>query len=207
MKGLDVLEPGFYHRIETDLGISVPNPHMVSIDVGSLANHVLKHVEMAADKATAQQRDTKEFLMAALVDKLLSDEHNCEPRLVLDLFDSGDQHSVLHRGKPIDIYTWAKDSVSSWGDGVIDKRGYVFMPYLPETSRLMARGSAECDAHKHTITAATTATTTSSSGSGKSRSTSPISAVDPADIAGRVGICPEFLRREMSDRACFNKCT
>jgi hypothetical protein len=185
-----VLEPGFYHRIEVDLGIDVPNPHVVSIDVRSLATHELKYVDIVSDSGNALDGDAKWRNMAALVDKLLSPENNCKARLVLDLFDSEDKHSVLHRGKPVDMNAWAKDSVSSWGDGVIDKRGYVFMPRLADRGRLVKRKQVH-----------------SQCGSTASGINTNNNAMNPKDIAKNVGICPEFLRREMSNRACFNKCT
>lgn len=51
------------------------------------------------------------------------------PRLVLDIIDStlGDKF----RGGPHDMHSWAEDSMSSWGDGVVAKSFY--LP-LPETT-------------------------------------------------------------------------
>jgi hypothetical protein len=91
-----------------------------------------------------------------------------DPRLVLDLRDSTDAQSAAGRGRPRDMAAWAKDDLSAWGDAVIDKRGYVFMPQFKGGSTQLYKEDKVMDT---------------------------------------VYICPEFLRREYGNRACFNKCT
>ena len=91
-----------------------------------------------------------------------------DSRLVLDFSDSKNVHSKVGRGKPKDMMEWAKDELSSWGDAVIDKRGYVPMPQF--------KGSNKQEYRRH-------------------------------KILDTVYICPEFLRKEFGNRACFNKCT
>lgn len=140
---LKVLEPGFYYRIEVDFKKSVPEPFLLNIDVSS-----------------------KSVLLDDILSSVLS--HDSEPRLVLDLKDDKDAHSFAGRGRPRDMMAWAKDPLSSWGDAVIDKRGYLLMPQFKDNN---------------------------------------LGAYRKFDILETVYICPEFLRREYGNRACFNKCT
>jgi hypothetical protein len=91
-----------------------------------------------------------------------------DPRLVLDLSDSTDVQSAAGRGRPRDMAAWAKDDLSAWGDAVIDKRGYVFMPQFAGNNFQLYRKD---------------------------------------NILDTVIVCPEFMRREYGERACFNKCT
>jgi hypothetical protein len=93
------------------------------------------------------------------------EEHSDENRLVLDLKNSLDSNNVAGHGQPKDIKLWALDHLNAWGEGVIDKRGYVDMPFA-SNGFLRKEG-----------------------------------------ILDEVYVCPEFLRREQSNRACFNKCT
>lgn len=194
--GLEVLEPGFYHRLETDLGIDAPEPHILSVDIRALLT-MREHRNVDVDGGKGDPGDWQP--LAALADELLSPEHHCQSRVVLDLFDSSDEHSTMGRGRPVDMASWARDSMSAWGDGVIDKRGYVFMPHMPEEGKLAVRRDVRlCN---------------DSPGGGNgdvavtSDSTSPAKAVSARGFSDKIGLCPEILRREMSNRACFNKCT
>lgn len=140
---LKVIEPSFYYRIEDDFKKQAPEPLIISMDI----------------KGNTMKLD---HVVAAVL------SHDNNPRLVLDLSDSADVHSNSGRGRPRDITEWAKDPLSSWGDAVIDKRGYIFMPQFANNNKNKYR---------------------------------------KYDILNTVYICPEFLRKEYGNRACFNKCT
>jgi len=140
---LKVLEPGFYYRIEDDFKKTPPEPSILAIDVKGGAR-------------------TLEGVISAVLSR------DADPRIVLDLSDSTDSNSQSGRGRPRDIVAWAKDPLSAWGDAVIDKRGYVFMPQFRQNS---------------------------------------LSEFRKNDLLNTVYVCPEFMRREYGNRACFNKCT
>ena len=140
-----ILEPGFYYRIEDDFKKKAPNPVIIKIDVNAGPSVTTLLDVVAAIKV-----------------------HDGDSRVVLDLSDSKDIQSRAGRGKPRDMLAWAKDDMSSWGDAVIDKRGYVFMPQFENDNLQLYRKD---------------------------------------DILDSVYVCPEFLRREYGNRACFNKCT
>lgn len=140
---LKVLEPGYYYRLEDDFKKTSPEPVMITIDVAN------------------GKTDLNDALSAVKA-------HDGDTRLVLDFTDSRDSDSTAGRGRPVDMVAWAKDPLSAWGDAVIDKRGYVFVPQFQNKNKNLYRKD---------------------------------------DILDTVYICPEFLRREYGNRACFNKCT
>jgi hypothetical protein len=51
-----------------------------------------------------------------------------DPRVVLNVYDSKDEHSGKGRGRPKDLLQWARDPLGSWGDAIVDKRGYKVVP-------------------------------------------------------------------------------
>ena len=117
---LAVIEPGFYDRLRSeDLGgLETPVPWIHSIDLAGLDQ-------------------TPGFALEALLANISA---ITAPRLVLDLRDSSLGSGF--RGGPPDLHSWAEDSVSAWGDGVVAKGAYVPLPQatgamvavlLPET--------------------------------------------------------------------------
>ena len=54
--------------------------------------------------------------------------HSDDPRVVLNVFDSKDVNSLKGSGRPKDLRQWALDPLGSWGDAIVDKRGYKTVP-------------------------------------------------------------------------------
>mmetsp|Transcript_29431 Transcript_29431/g.49682 ORF Transcript_29431/g.49682 Transcript_29431/m.49682 type:complete len:466 (-) Transcript_29431:695-2092(-) len=111
---VEILEPGFYYKIENHLFLDVPDPHVVEWAVGH-----------------RRQRSLDELV--AVVDAIDS------PRLVLDIVFSSTQSgkngasTTSYKGKPaggrpLDLHRWARSPASSWGAPTIDTKGYCRMP-------------------------------------------------------------------------------
>ncbi len=136
------MEPGYYYRIENDFKKQSPEPTVVDVD--TQGGRVSVHDVIAQLKS-----------------------HENDIRMVLNVFDSSNTNSAAGRGRPLNIIEWAKDPLGSWGDAIVDKRGYIPVPG-PKN---------------------------------------PVGFFRKENILDTVYVCPEFLRREHGNRACFNKCT
>ena len=103
---LDVIEPGYYFRVETDMRLKAPAPFIFKFDLAGLPN----------DQPPG-----------GILEMLLQNISSItEPRLVLDMHHS--EFGTDYRGGPEDLYSWAVDSASSWGEGVVKKYLYLSLP-------------------------------------------------------------------------------
>jgi hypothetical protein len=122
---LEVAEPAYYFRVEKDMRRKAPEPHIFTFDMA------LGEAAKGADGPTSGGRGGVQG--GAVLESLLRNiSAITAPRLVLDIrnLDLGSNY----RGGPEDLYSWALDSVSAWGDGVgvVKKQYYVPLPSLPE---------------------------------------------------------------------------
>lgn len=112
---LEVVEPAYYYRIESDFRRSVPPPEVLTFQI-----------TRASQRPSGSGRSSYRTDFSALLEVLQSRSH---PRVVLDLQDAktGDWG-------PPSLRDWAADSFGDWGGPAtgIDKSKYVRTPYPKE---------------------------------------------------------------------------
>lgn len=111
LNDIEVLEPGYYVKIENSLLMDVPDPFVVTWMKGN---------------------DSKLEELTALVQAVKS------PRLVLDIRAASGGSQAL--GRPPDLSRWAQDSASSWGPATVEPEGYVTMPSFAPLAKGSRRG-------------------------------------------------------------------
>jgi len=111
---LEILEPGFYFKIEEQLYLDVPDPE------------IIQWTKPDPPPSMKNSDNSRANYLNSLVDTVSAVDSS---RIVLDIV--GQQDPVPGEGRPWDIYRWARHSTSSWGGAVVNKDGYVAMPPLP----------------------------------------------------------------------------
>eukprot|EP00603_Paraphysomonas_imperforata_P006984 CAMPEP_0114436028 /NCGR_PEP_ID=MMETSP0103-20121206/13198_1 /TAXON_ID=37642 ORGANISM="Paraphysomonas imperforata, Strain PA2" /NCGR_SAMPLE_ID=MMETSP0103 /ASSEMBLY_ACC=CAM_ASM_000201 /LENGTH=643 /DNA_ID=CAMNT_0001606199 /DNA_START=165 /DNA_END=2092 /DNA_ORIENTATION=+ len=115
---VEILEPGFYAKIENNLYLDVPDPFVLTWE---------------------KQKKSKLDELAALVNAIQS------PRLVLDIREPGSVKADNGRatGRPRNLAHWAQDSASSWGPATINTAGYVTMPSFEKLKATVSKHSPD----------------------------------------------------------------
>ena len=119
-----MVEPSYYYRIEKDFLKAVPNPYLLHFNLTSsykLNNYYNDGNEVIVNDAKNSNKSKRDFL-SEILSRMKELDH--EPRLVLDLQLEDDNKQY----GPPNLHKWAKDSMSSWGNSVIDKSLYLTMP-------------------------------------------------------------------------------
>lgn len=109
LKEFEILEPGFYSKIEEQLSMTIPEPYIFSWEMNE------------------EKSDNLWSNIFNLVDEINKIPHS---RVVLDLINSNNPSSDGN-GKPWNLMNWAKHSINSWGGPTINKKGYVPIYQFP----------------------------------------------------------------------------
>jgi len=127
---VEVLEPGYYFRVERDYLQShqrLPDPHVVSL--------------------TTTKTKESEITLRKIIQKLLLPATIKQPRVVLDLtfgiqHESDDIHEVVSRDDlrarmwlRTRVQQWARDSVGDFHSYAKEKEKYIPLPYFSESDK------------------------------------------------------------------------